>query len=420
MRSVAKKRKSNGQVLAHMLFSFLCLGLLAACNGGDDVAHDQFAPTFDGACTEAAMKKEFLVRWKDGTVTVEHAESQADFVENFLIPNEEDIEITEHNFAVALDIAKKREVNALEATLLDVNWGQNEIEATTAWANGHKGSGVVVAVIDTGADLDHPQLVGQFYENEAEKNGVDGVDDDGNGFIDDVSGWNFVDDIPEADDDEDHGTHVTGIIAAKHDVGTVDIKGVAPEAKVLPLKFLSSNGRGSLDKAIEAIDYAVSRGAKVINASWGGGDCSTVLQTKIAELEGEGILFMAAAGNDSSDIGTFPEYPAAFDLAAQLTIGAMNFSGNLAGFSNFSDSLVDLLAPGQDVTSLVRDNKVKALDGTSMATPFVSATAAILWGAKPSASAAEVKNAILNSVANENFEVLTGGHVNVKLALDAL
>jgi subtilisin family serine protease len=264
-----------------------------------------------------------------------------------------------------------------------------DARAAEAWVAGSsKGAGVVVAVIDSGMDIKHPLLKSQLWVNPGETSG-NGKDDDGNGLPDDIYGWNFGDsnsDLTDYVSRGGHGTHVAGIIAGQ----TVDgFTGMAPEAKLMVLKFIDGSGRGLLGDAVAAITYARKNGAKVINASWGGSQCQDSLKLEITAAATSGVFMAVAAGNgDASghgvDINLQPEWPANYIIPGKLTIAAHNIDQTLAVFSNYG-VLVDLAAPGENIFSTlqtpsgqVEAGLMGAKSGTSMATPMVAGAAALL------------------------------------------
>ena len=369
------------------------------------------------ACTGEQIKTRFIVAWEDGRVSVHSSENKDVFIENFVQPNLFLIKHVEFDRRVILT----DQIRLVESgTSVDSpTWGQTITEAPAVWSQGVLGEGIKVAVVDAAVDYTHPQIATRLSKNVAEAEGADGKDDDGNGLVDDVYGWDFFGHKPQPkiDPANDHGTHVAGIILADHDTGSM--LGMAPKAQLIPANFMDQAGGGSLGDAIVAMNYAVSRGARVINASWGGNFCSDSLKQTIAGLAAKNVLFVAAAGNDGVDLDLTPEFPAAFSLDAQLTVGATRSTDRLAGFSNTSFNLVNLAAPGDSIYSTVPGG-YKYLSGTSMATPFVSGAAALLLSAKPQATVGQLKAALMNSVDVKDYRVMTRGRLNVRKALEEI
>lgn len=289
------------------------------------------------------------------------------------------------------------------------------INTEKAWTMS-QGDDVLVAVIDTGVDISHRDLSSNIYTNPNET--VNGADSDNNGYKDDIHGWDFttyqdlqnngdnsVYDDPETDK---HGTHVAGIIAAASN--TYDGKGVAPNAKILPIKILSEND-GTVFAAIKGIEYAETMGAKIANCSWGSEHYSQFLYDTMAKSN---MFFVCAAGNDGADVEKLPTYPAAYDLDNIISVGAVNSQGKLASFSNYGNG-VDVAAPGEDIYSTLPQNGFGKMDGTSMAAPFVSGSAAIIWSSMPELTAEEVKNRILETVNSQSqlaYKVDTSGIID--------
>lgn len=262
---------------------------------------------------------------------------------------------------------------------------------------------VIVAVVDTGLDSTHPVFrtvanggTGALWVNQTEKNGIVGFDDDGNGFVDDISGWNFINNSANFYDDDEHGTHVAGIV-----VGTgTDIRaGSLTESpiQIMPLKFLDANGAGSTANAIKAIYYAVSNGARVINNSWGGGGYSRSLHEAFTYAYNYKVVLVSAAGNYTKNNDVTAMYPANLDVPSNISVAATTNSDALAYFSNYGASLVQIAAPGMDIVSTVPGGVFKQLSGTSMAAPFVAGLAALAIREAPNLSGYQVKNAIISS-----------------------
>lgn len=383
-------------------------------------------PNFtDGNCTGAVLKHQYIVTWKNGARTIEYGHDDESFQKEFIENFKKDIVLAEPDFKVSIPERAQGEMQ-IEAVSTADNWGVVRVSADAVWQQGQYGQNTTVAVIDTGVDANHRQLVSQMAINPGEsgtdKLGRDksknAVDDDGNGYIDDYYGWNFVAGTNAPVDDNGHGTHVSGIIAAQHSdtkAGAASyVQGLAPKSKILPLKFLDSDGSGSLSDAVSAIDYAVARGAKTINASWGGTACSATLQARIRDLIDKNIMFVAAAGNDGIDLAEQSRYPASFSFLSQLTIGATGLFDSMADYSNYGDNQVQLFAPGTLVVSTYKGGSYAALSGTSMATPFVTGTAALLYGAHPDANLTQIRHAIMASVVKDpQYHNQTQGRLNL-------
>jgi subtilisin family serine protease len=371
------------------------------------------------ACQSSALQGRYIVEWQDGHHSLERAKSREEFIEKFVEPRLNEIRFAE------LDQPVKINSDTISSyDTIPENWGQDVAQAQTAWSRGVKGKNIIVAVIDSGVDATHPQLKNQIAVNTRET--VNGIDDDQNGFVDDVIGWNFAVSEgmghPNTKDTNGHGTHLAGIIAAEHSTGPV--LGVAPEAKILPIQFMDDSGAGSIGRAIMAINYAVKMGAKVINASWGTAGCNKTLENTVAQLADQGVLFVTAAGNESTDLSYSPSYPAAYSFPSQITVGALTYSGYRAEFSNYG-SLVHMVAPGSPIYSTLPTSRQPSgygyMSGTSMAAPFVSATAALLWSYQPAASLSQIRDAILNSVyVKDHLNVSTHGQLDIGAALAEL
>lgn len=264
------------------------------------------------------------------------------------------------------------------------------VNAGAAWSR-TVGAGVIVAVIDSGVDYNHPELAGQLWVNPGEAAG-NNRDDDKDGIIDDVHGANFINNTGYIYDDAGHGTHVSGIIAAAANNGNGGV-GLAPGAKIMALKVLDSMGNGSLNAAVKAIRYAVDHGAKVINTSWTMSIGSPSLQSAMAYAASKNVVVVTAAGNENTNNNIIPSYPGSYHYTNVLTVGAVDSSGRLADFSNYGSSSVDIAAPGVGILSTV-PGSYDTWDGTSMASPYVAATAALIASLRPDYSAAQIVNQI--------------------------
>lgn len=275
------------------------------------------------------------------------------------------------------------------------NWTLDRINAPEAWQQGFTGSDIVVAVIDTGVDYNHFDLGANIWSN-ANEIADNGIDDDGNGFIDDTRGWNFISDDNNPMDDNSHGTHVSGTIAAANNgFGTT---GVAYNAKIMPVKVLDGYGYGEWADVANGIRYAADNGAKVINLSLGGGYAQEV-EDAVKYAAEQGAVVVMAAGNS---YGTAPGYPAQHATQWGIAVGAIDRHRQLVDFSDRAGLFLDyVVAPGLDVYSTTPYDGYQYFSGTSMATPHVAGVAALMLSANPNLTASEVED-IITSTAGEN------------------
>jgi subtilisin family serine protease len=294
-----------------------------------------------------------------------------------------------------------------------------DIDAPEAWDLTTGSPGVIVAVIDSGVDILHPDLAPNVFRNVRETAG-NGVDDDRNGFVDDVNGWDFVAGDAAPLDENGHGTHVAGTAAARGNDG-IGVTGVAWQAGILPLRTLGADGTGSASDAIRAYAYAARSGARVVNLSLGGPSGSRAERDAIASASR--VLFVAAAGNDGEDNDAVGSYPCEYELPNVLCVAASDRSDGLASFSNFGAASVDLAAPGVAIASTWLNREHVLLDGTSMATPMVTGAAALLFSSEPAATVADVRSALLSGVDPVPAlagRTVTGGRLNAAKAVAAI
>jgi subtilisin family serine protease/chitodextrinase len=287
---------------------------------------------------------------------------------------------------------------------------------------------VVVGIVDTGIDYNHPDLRDNMWKNPGEIAG-NNRDDDGNGFIDDVYGFNFVNNTGNPMDDDEHGTHVAGTIAASLN-NSQGVAGIASgAAKLMAIKFLDANGSGTYANAIRALNYATmmsSRGVnlKVLNNSWGGYGTVPALEDAVNATNAAGILFVASAGNESNDNdGEFKAIPASYASSNIISVAATNNLDELASFSNYGATTVDLAAPGVGILSTTPGNRYQSFNGTSMAAPHVAGALALAWACHPDKTSTEIQDALFGSVdALDSLDgaVATGGRLNVNNLLTAL
>ena len=295
-----------------------------------------------------------------------------------------------------------------------------DIDAPEAWEYNLGAPSVIVAVIDSGIRRTHQDLIANLWTNENEIAG-NGLDDDFDGYIDDVHGINAIEGTGDPNDDNGHGTHVAGILAARGN-NALGVVGVAWEAQIMALKFLDADGNGSTSDAISCINYAVAHGAKVINASWGGPDRSRAFERALNQLASAGVVFVAAAGNDGVDLATTLFYPAAFKAGGMITVAATTRTDALASYSNYGATEVDVAAPGSAIWSCWNSSDASYVQasGTSMATPIVAGIVAHLRYLMPGASVAEIIDLVktttdpLPALAGKT---VSGGRVNLWQAL---
>lgn len=293
-----------------------------------------------------------------------------------------------------------------------------DVGAEQAWDIQTGSDQVVVAVIDTGLDYTHEDLKENAWTNEAEANGKDGVDDDNNGYIDDIHGYDFVNNDGDPMDDHGHGSHCSGTIGAKGDDGK-GIVGVAWNVKIMGIKFLSAEGSGSLEDAIKSIDYATKMGARIMSNSWGGGGFSELLKQSIERANEANAVFTAAAGNHSGNNDESPSYPASYTVPNIISVAAVDNKGQLAYFSCYGRRSVHVGAPGVNVYSSIPGG-YDSWSGTSMATPHVTGVAALLLANEPNMKAEEVKERLIRTskpLSGLRGKVASAGMVNAFFAL---
>jgi len=305
------------------------------------------------------------------------------------------------------------------------NTGQNsgtpgaDISATSAWGLSTGSDQVVVAVVDTGVLFTHSDLSANIWTNPGEVPN-NGIDDDQNGYIDDVQGWNFITNASNPLDDNGHGTHVSGTIGAVGNNG-IGVTGVSWQVKIMPLKVFNAVGSGNTSDTVSAILYANANGASVISNSWNGPSPSAALQSAI---DASPAVVVCAAGNLdqypqlNNDI--VPQYPASYPSANIISVAANNETDQLASFSHYGPVSVDLAAPGTNIYSTYNDGNYAYLSGTSMATPHVSGVAALVKSVNPSLTAIQIKNAIISTVdvkSSLSGKVNTSGRLNAYRAV---
>ena len=364
------------------LFLFSC--------GGTKTNESVFPNQAAQACINQAIKNKFIVGWEDGTYSIEPAPSEESFRKNFVSKNLDRIRHIDRDIKIQL---RQLDSSSDVQTQDNMQWQVDQVSARSVWNQGYMGQNIIVGVVDGMVDTAQVQL----------KNNIAYFKQ----FNNQVNDSNL----------NRHGTHVSGIIAADPSLGAVS--GIAPQARIAAGQFIGNDGGGSIGDAIMAMQAVVQQGARIINLSWGGAPCVDNLQTTMNQLSANGILLVTAAGNESTDSDSFPTYPAAFMTLNQINVAATGFNDLLTSFSNRGYKTVQVAAPGQAIYSTTPGNTITAMDGTSMAAPVVSGAAALLMSAVPTASAQQVKQALMTTVdvPGQYLQTATGGRINVQNAL---
>lgn len=346
------------------------------------------------------------------------------------LKNDPDVELVEPNYIyhrVNVDQGSLGEVSgfntAQSAQAMADSTGLSDFWQSSSHYSGASSSRPIVAVIDSGVDINHPVFVNtnSIWVNPGEV-ASNGVDDDGNGFVDDIHGWNFVSNNNNVYDDDRHGTHVAGIILnvdqdiCNESTGDPNTGLVDARIQIMALKFLDANGSGTTSDAIEAIYYAVNNGAVVLNNSWGGTSRSEALHSAIAYSYEAGVAFVAAAGNNGSNNDSSPLYPASYEVPNIISVAATNSLDNLASFSNYGLLSVDLGSPGASIYSSVPGTRCSVMSGTSMAAPMVSGTAIQMEVENSVLRGYQIKNILfaeVQKVTNLSQKIYTEGRIIV-------
>lgn len=428
-------------------------------------AQDRNDASNDGDETDQQSNKaEILVRFRAGVTqnTIENitqrlndqVEDQIESVTNLEVIEDEDgkdaesvvaqyrslpeVEYAEVNSEIKLDHEDggHRHVHA-DDEMFSRQWGlfnsgQNggtagaDISAMRAWAVTKGSDQVVVAVLDSGVDYSHPDLANNIWSRPPIIMAYRDDDLTPDGPVDDVHGFNVVEDNGDPMDDNGHGTHCAGIIGAEGGNG-IGIAGVNWNVKIMPLKFMDAEGTGTTKDAIEAINYVIDRksagvNVRVISASWGSTAKSRALEDVIRKAYEEGILFVAAAGNSSSDNDQTPHYPSSYNLGNVVSVAALNRRDELASFSNYGAKSVHIAAPGEEILSTWLKKGFEEKKGTSMATPFVAGVAALVLAQNPKMSVDDLRARLLKSIDPVLLlkgKVSSGGRINAAKAVGA-
>jgi len=345
-----------------------------------------------------------------------------------------EVEYAEENYEITLDAAEGPLVPVLphDPQFSDQwalsNDGQRggkqgaDISAPLAWATTTGSDKVVVAVLDSGVDYRHDDLANNMWVRPAN---MAPYHDDDLGTLDDINGFDAIDNTSDPMDENGHGTHCAGIIGAEgsNDIG---IAGVNWNVRIMPLKFMNAGGFGTTKDAIEAINYVIERkkagvNVRIISASWGSTQKSRALEDIIRKAYEEGILFVAAAGNANTNNDRNPHYPSSYNVPNVVSVAALDRNDQLASFSNYGPKSVVIAAPGVDILSTWLGNEYEEKSGTSMATPVVAGVAALILAHEPGLSVDELKKKLLTSVDkldSLNGKVTSGGRINAAKAVE--
>ncbi len=354
-----------------------------------------FALVPASASAAAIAPRDLLVAHTDGRLTVERAG-----MARAASTRRPGVRFVEPNYRYAAASVPSDELFEEQWPLAD----DSLLGVQSAW-DVTTGGNTIVAVIDTGADLTHPDLRDNLWRNPKEIPG-NGIDDDGNGFVDDVNGADFVNRDGDPSDDNGHGTHVAGILAARG-ANRIGVSGVAQRARIMVVKALGADAIGSAETMAEAVRYAVANGAKIINMSVSGPGRSQAFEEAVQAASDAGVLMTVAAGNSGHDLDAQPEYPAGFPASHLLAVAATGRTGKLIGMSNRGVGTVDLAAPGQGIVSTAMGGDYEIRTGTSMASPEVAGALVLLASARPDLEADALQAAVLGS-AKRGVAVTTG------------
>lgn len=371
-------------------------------------------------------------------VVVEVEENNADEMQKQLADNpnveavQPDYKICIDHFDISAALSNmESEESSLAEPFYDYQWGlKNNGQAIyapgiagvdtnieNAWTITTGTQEVLVGVLDAGIDINNYDIKDNIYVNTAEIPD-NGIDDDHNGYIDDVNGWDFYHEdnsVFDSFEEDSHGTFMASIIgSSKNDFGMV---GVCQKVRIVPLKFMSTVDGGSTVDAIRAIEYASSLGVKVINCSWAGTEYNHALK---AAMRHSNILFVCASGNQGKDIDASPMYPACFNIGNVISVGAIDNQGNIADYSNYGKKNVDVLAPGDGIMGQLPGNMYMLSGGTSAAAPFVTGEAALIYSLKPDLKGSKVADYIIKNVTKdkENYkQIKSRGRIDIYKAL---
>ncbi len=373
--------------------------------------------TYNQKCLQGKIKGQFLIKYSNGTHEVVPASSEDDFFNKILsaehlhLLGKRNLAIAgvDHNFRIHI----KSTPPTGNAPANDPNAGPRMLNAPYLWGKGFHGQGVTTALIDSGYDISHTLLKNSIAVNSLER----GADEDGNQLINDVLGWDFVNNTPLTGDLGSHGTVVGSVIAAEHTSG---IKfSMAQDSKIVPIAALETDGDGVTSAAgdsnsvLSSIDYAMARNVDFINASWAGDICSKFIREKIKTVTNSGIIFVTSAGNENLNLDETPIFPGSFPFSLLTTVGAVNIDLSRQKDSNYGQA-VDFFSLGSRVTAAAPHGFLTTTSGTSVATPFITGGLALLKSAFPTASPKALLNALEKSKNNKKIPDLKRAFLDLK------
>jgi subtilisin family serine protease len=376
--------------------------LILTMRPGESLAADALLRSYSSARVEVLNERSMLLRFPEGE-TVDLAQIAQD------LTHDRRVQAVEANLIYRLDATVPNDPDFPRLYGLRNEGASSgvvgaDLGMTTAWDYSTGSSSVVIGIIDSGVDFNHPDLAANIWKNPGES-GVDssgqdrstnGVDDDGNGYVDDWQGWDFFNNDNNPMDDNSHGTHVAGTIGGQGNNGR-GVVGVNWSVSMVPIKVFSASGESSADVLIKGIDYATSLGVVATNNSWGGGAFSDAMLAAIQRAQSRNILFVAAAGNNSSNNDAVAHYPSSYDVPNIIAVASTDRRDLLSSFSNYGVKSVHVAAPGSDIWSTTPNNSYGLKSGTSMATPHVTGLVALLKSRYPELDAQGLKNRIIGS-----------------------
>ncbi|MGE0525722.1 MAG: S8 family serine peptidase [Bdellovibrionales bacterium] len=367
----------------------------------------------DPICRERVIHDQYIVKYSDDR-GLQREDLTRDQLKQTLTKSH--VEWVEPNYEIPAVVGDSLAASAV------IHPNAARIGATYGWNRGYRGQGVRVAVVDSGVDWRQPLLASALRDPLGESTMAprpNGIDEDNNGYPDDLYGWNFVGNTPQVRDESGHGTHIAGIIASSHEPGS-QLAGIAPGVTLIVADFME-NDHGDEYNAIRAIEYVLKRGARIVNNSWSN-FCSYSIRNAFQSWQNLDVVFVNAAGNNGRWIDSLPIFPSNLNFMNMVTVGSVNRYGQRSSFSNYGANVL-IYAPGEEVFSLgtydMAPNALIARSGTSMSTAYVSGALALAWSAFPRKSARQLVSALHKS-AEGDLHAQPVAIVNIPALLRAL